>query len=248
MRKVYPSMLVRCPNCDLLAEPRDKWDGDDGSYLPAVRRSLPHDFEPRDGDRILWADDGCARCPDCGHQLDAEIGGWIRPLRWRCLGCGDPLDGRQVKWCNRKFGRWAKVCSIAWSNPAILAGELARQQQGLCGICLLPLGGRTPSGEWQLTEVDHVVPIAAGGERRLHNLRAAHQKCNQAKKARPLSEARIYLGLTDTEVLNRLARAEPATVALLKGASLDELLADPLLWRPIRKLHDRDRMALTAAG
>ena len=204
-------MLVRCPNCDLLDQPRGLFDS--SGYVPAVRRSLPHDFEPRDGDRILWADDGCARCPDCGHQLDAEIGGWVKPLRWRCLGCGDPLNGRQVKWCNRKFGRWSKACSVAWDNPSLLASELLRRQQGLCGICVLPIA---VEDRWCM-EIDHVVPVSKGGPRVIENLRTAHRACNQAKKAQPLLEARINLGLTDTEVLRRLVGAEPRTVELLRG-------------------------------
>lgn len=227
-------MRVRCPQCDLV---------DRGSY-----RSLPNDFEPRDGDRINWTADGCARCPACGHQLEAEIGGWVKPLRWRCLGCGDPLNGRQVKWCSRKFGRWSKACSVAWDNPSLLAGELALRQQNLCGICIRPLGG-TARDDY-ITEVDHIIPVSAGGPRVIANLRATHRRCNQAKATRPLAEARIYLGLTDTEVLRRLAGAEPETVRLLRGPALDPLRADPMLLRPMRRLYDLDRaqMALAAPG
>ena len=240
-------MRVRCPRCDLV---------DRGSY-----RSLPGDFEPRDGDRINWTPDGCARCPDCGHQLDAEIGGWVKPLRWRCLGCGDPLNGRQVKWCSRKFGRWSKACSLAWDNPGLLAGELARRQQNLCGICIRPLSGSRPVRNYtipermmfrddNMIEVDHVIPVSRDGPRVIANLRATHRRCNQAKKTRPLAEARIYLGLTDTEVLRRLAGAEPETVRLLRGPALDPLRANPMLLRPMRRLYDldRDQMALAAPG
>ena len=215
-RKVYPSMRVRCPQCDLIEVPGRHRSDAPHDHEPRYKR-LPDEFVPRDGDRILWADDGCARCPDCGHQLNAEIGGWVKPLRWRCLGCGDPLNSRQVKWCNRKFGRWSKACSIAWANPSLLAGELLAQQQGLCGICCRPF----TTEERMRVEVDHVVPVSKGGPRVIENLRTTHRACNQAKKARPLLEARIDLGLTDTEVLRRLAGAEPRTVELLRGPRLD---------------------------
>ena len=199
-------MRVRCPECDRDLVTRH------GSRL----MMLSPEFEPRDGDRIHWAADGLARCPDCGHQLYASIGGWIKPLRWRCLGCGDPLDGRQVKWCNRQLFGWSKACSIAWNNPSLLANGLLRLQEGLCGICVLPL---TAEDKCRM-EVDHVVPIEAGGPRVVENLRTTHRACNQAKKARPLAEARILQGMTDTEVLRRLVGAEPVTVELLRGPPL----------------------------
>ena len=229
-RRVYPSLRVHCPQCDLCPTTTNR--------LGSEAAALLSDFEPRDGDRILWADDGCARCPDCGHQLNAEIGGWVKPLRWQCLGCGDPLNGRQVKWCNRKFGRWSKACSIAWANPSLLASELLAQQQGLCGICCRPF----TTEERMRVEVDHVVPVSKGGPRVIENLRTTHRVCNQAKKARSLIEARIDLGLTDTEVLRRLAGAEPRTVEMLRGPRLD--VRNNFLGRldePVSQLRARER-------
>ena len=114
-------------------------------------------------------------------------------------------------------GRWSKACSVAWANPSLLAGELLAQQQGLCGICCRPF----TTEERMRVEVDHVVPVSKGGPRVIENLRTTHRACNQTKKAQPLLEARIDLGLTDTEVLRRLAGAEPGTVELLKGPRLD---------------------------
>ena len=145
----------------------------------------------------------------------------------------------------RKFGRWSKACSIAWDNPSLLASKLLRRQQSLCGICLLPVKALAEM------EVDHDIPVSKGGARVVANLRTTHRTCNQAKKARPLIEARIDdHGLTDTEVLRRLAGAEPETVELLRGPRLDirnsflGRLNEPVL----PTLHDRDQMALATHG
>ena len=224
-RKVYPSMLVRCPECDLVPTT---------TRLGHTANVLPNGFVPRDADRIVWAPDGLARCPDCGHQLNATMGGWVKPLRWQCQGCGDPLNGRQVKWCNRPLFGWSKGCSVAWDNPSLLAGALLQQQQGACGICCAPF----TTAERMRIEVDHVIPVSRGGPKVISNLRATHRACNQVKRARPLAEARLILGLTDTEVLRRLAGAEPETWSLLRGPSLAGVLADPTVLRPSPRLFD----------
>jgi 5-methylcytosine-specific restriction endonuclease McrA len=49
---------------------------------------------------------------------------------------------------------------------------------GVCGICSKPVDRES---NW---EVDHVVPLARGGEHSYANTQLAHRKCNRAKGAR----------------------------------------------------------------
>ena len=148
------------------------------------------------------------------------MGGWVVDFRGTCLGCGDPLTGRQVKWCAKSGMGWQKICSVAWHNPSLLTGPLLRLQQGLCGVCCRPLEGK----DLHRMEVDHVVPRSHGGALTVENLRTTHRECNQLKKARSLGETRLRMGLTDTEILRRLAGADAATVALLRPPRLTDVV------------------------
>lgn len=53
--------------------------------------------------------------------------------------------------------------------------ELFTEHHGECHIC----GGKIHAGEkW---EVEHLIPIAMGGDDEAHNMRPAHVKCHRAK-------------------------------------------------------------------
>lgn len=60
---------------------------------------------------------------------------------------------------------------------------LLERHQGRCGIC-----GETVDSE--RFDVDHVVPIARGGEHSYANTQPAHGRCNQSKKNRLMHEHR----------------------------------------------------------
>ena len=136
-------------------------------------------------------------------------------------GCETPLSGRQTRWCSRRC--WALGNGkIGWFWRL-----LHDKQEGLCGICVLPLD--VPRGflnyepdkaglvyvspfddknvHRRLVEVDHVNPRSLGGLDDLPNLRAAHGACNQARKAQPLDVFRWKIGLVAHEVERRLTVA-----------------------------------------
>lgn len=50
-----------------------------------------------------------------------------------------------------------------------------------CGICGEPIDYALKSPDPGSFEVDHIVPIAAGGDDALSNKQAAHRRCNREK-------------------------------------------------------------------
>ena len=182
-----------------------------------------------DGD-VVWTDDGRGMCSHCGEQLSVSVGGWATPLRSTCLGCGAQLTGRQVKWCNTEALGEKNVCAVAWSEPSSLGPALLDLQEGLCGICCLPVPART---RWHhnthVMEVDHVVPLSAGGARTVGNLRACHRACNQVKGEHSMATARRLLHLTEAKIARRTADCEPEAQRLLRscdGERMPEALTD----------------------
>ncbi len=61
----------------------------------------------------------------------------------------------------------------------------------LCGELIDPT--QTVPGDWAPT-IDHIVPVSAGGEHTLSNVRLAHFWCNSIRSARTVDEARTDLG------------------------------------------------------
>ena len=56
---------------------------------------------------------------------------------------------------------------------------LCDQQGGLCGIC----GNAFSAVEYAFAELDHILPVSAGGGDEVSNLRLTHQQCNRRRGA-----------------------------------------------------------------
>lgn len=201
-------------------------------------RVAPDDDLVTDAD-VRWEADGIAKCAACGAPLIVYTGGWNTVYRSTCMGCDTPLTGRQVKWCSAEMklstGYRIKRCSTLWHNPQYVSGVLARQQDGLCGICCLPLSDPPPAvpGQQALVEapspywgpgieVDHTIPVSEGGLMRGENLRTTHAACNQFKKAKSMAEARFGLGVTPAVLRERLADASPEARRILEPVGMVE--------------------------
>lgn len=176
-----------------------------------------------------WVEEQVLSCAD--HRQ-----GLYRSKRVRCEQCDAVLTGRQKRWCS-------KVC---WALGNRKVGWFWRmlhdKQAGLCGICALPLN--IPS-EWmayepdkaglvytspfhpcephkKLVEVDHVVPVARGGKYELVNLRVAHRKCNQGKKAKDLAFYRWQIGAYAEVIEERLRNTDEQVHAMLAEPRVSE--------------------------
>jgi 5-methylcytosine-specific restriction endonuclease McrA len=59
---------------------------------------------------------------------------------------------------------------------------LLANHDGLCGICTQPIDQDQPR------EIDHRIPISAGGTHHRSNLQVAHRSCNRSKGQRLVCE------------------------------------------------------------
>ena len=175
--------------------------------------------------------DGTETEYDCWLCKDHRHKSWKTVRRAVCerAGCGTPLTGRQIRWCSR-------VCwALGNRKVSYLWRILHDRQEGLCGICVLPLD--VPKGFLSykqdkaglvytapfdretlrpLVEVDHVVPVAGGGQYDMSNLRAAHRACNQGKKHKDLGYYRWQIGAFEHVVEERIQGVSPGTREFLE--------------------------------
>lgn len=105
----------------------------------------------------------------------------------RCLWCGGPWRGE--RFCSQPCEREARA-----EARAFLLDEMVAEQDGLCGICgepldVIPSHPQMPAPwdpdmerteRWS-AEVDHIHPVAEGGNDDWWNLRAVHRRCNRSR-------------------------------------------------------------------
>lgn len=209
LRRSIKSLQVFCWPCHA----PDTYKGRDVEKVSGAPIRTEHRLTDDD---IAFGTDHLAYHRVCGNLVHAHVGGWNRHVRSTCQGCGTVLEKRQVRWCAKRLGQWTSVCSVAWSTPGDLWRTLADQQHGICGICLLVMGE-----PYRSIEVDHVIPLAAGGPRALENLRAAHLRCNKAKSDYSLVHARARMGITPEVVEKRLEGLPDEIANLLRAAALE---------------------------
>ncbi len=136
-------------------------------------------------------------CPECGGPLG---GGLTRQATYCSDACGDLARSRQWKRRNPAKVRAAAARYEAKNRQAINARALVKNERrrarkmglfvedvyplvllemddGVCGIC----GEDVDPLDFH---VDHVIPLARGGEHSYANTQAAHPACNLSKNAR----------------------------------------------------------------
>lgn len=122
------------------------------------------------------------QCRECGKGYVPDHGARVY--------CGDRCSTRAVKRISRKRERarlrLAKVESV---NPTVVFDRDGWQCQ-LCGI-------KTPrrlrgTFDPQAPELDHIVPLAIGGDHSYRNTQCSCRACNHRKGARPLGQTRLF--------------------------------------------------------
>lgn len=122
-----------------------------------------------------------------------------------CKYCGNTFETRSVHIvycsadCRRKYTNTKKDRRIApdkYIDKDIMLASLYKRDDGICYLCggkcnyedYVVRDGTVICGDWY-PSIDHVIPIAKGGEHSWKNVRLAHRKCNTLKRdAVPLSE------------------------------------------------------------
>lgn len=115
-----------------------------------------------------------------------------------CLWCGDPhsfiASGENIgcsEACSKKLAR------AAWMHQRILGyraasrydqvhrGRIYHRDHGVCQLCgvAVPPPNAVPVECGNAAQLDHIVPVADGGDHTLENLRLAHNACNNAAQA-----------------------------------------------------------------
>jgi 5-methylcytosine-specific restriction endonuclease McrA len=115
---------------------------------------------------------GNQRSNICGRGHDKRTVGALR--RGRCAACARLRQGRDN---DRRAARAIAGVRLPYSRTAILASAT------VCGICLHPRAGRMV--------IDHVVPLARGGDDAPWNVVAAHRRCNSVKYARLIRHEQV---------------------------------------------------------
>ena len=149
---------------------------------------------------IPWAD-----CMKCGARFVSHQGRLDCPACWvprtrhpanttwfcgYCAECGDAFvvrHRRPVKFCSRS-------CKVAVSSrnrltkkrtnfvERVFRSKVFRRDHWICQLCGDPTSSKwTPNDPWAPT-LDHIIPIAAGGEHSYANTQCAHAICNSRKQ------------------------------------------------------------------
>lgn len=117
-------------------------------------------------------------CRECGTKFTAQRGTKPRVLCDVCLDEAARAYRRKVKAVRRSREKLARV-------EAVKPAEIYDRDGYLCRLCSQPLAIDQRVPHPQAPTLDHVVPLARGGEHSRANLQAAHFLCNSLKAAGP---------------------------------------------------------------
>lgn len=137
-------------------------------------------------------------CPDC----QAPIAG----RQHRCEGCREKAAqaalarsrklsrAKQIASGERAAARKARKLRIRGVSVEVVNPLKVLDRDGwFCQLC----GAKTPkrlrgSYDDRAPEVDHIIPIAQGGDHSYSNTQCACRKCNLSKSSKPLGQMRLF--------------------------------------------------------
>ena len=129
-------------------------------------------------ERLKRAEERLHDCPVCGKRT-------ARP-KYCSNDCRRKADN-----ASREAKRRAKINEAMIDNDITLSA-LFKRDGGVCHICggrclyedYTTIQGQKISGDWY-PSIDHVVPLAKGGEHSWQNVKLAHRRCNYIKRDMP---------------------------------------------------------------
>lgn len=166
---------ARCKLCEADKVAERKAENDRAKAEREEQRRLRR--EEKKAERAAWLEARRHACPVCGKETT------------RAKYCSDNCMNKAV-WSNKEYKRRIRIQS-AMVDRDITLDEVFRRDKGVCHICGMACDwndckrrGKIFSAGRLYPTIDHVVPLARGGEHRWENVRLAHLCCNSAKGAR----------------------------------------------------------------
>lgn len=158
-------------------------------------------------DLIVPPEIGKALYGFCSHRCRSLAGGWMEPrcdlVFGDCVECGKLMasDARQPRvYCstrcrNRKWKRRERHLRRRNAGPWVEGVDLravAERDGWRCHLC----GGVVPDRPWRARDrdptLDHLVPVAAGGEHSMRNIALAHNRCNWERGAAGIAQLLLF--------------------------------------------------------
>lgn len=135
----------------------------------------------------------CKRRPDNVVKRTDWLAGY-------CVECGSSFVSRYsvTRFCSRACSRAVKARNRQAAKRTnfverVFRVKVFRRDKWTCGICGKPTGRKWVPNDPQAPTLDHIVPIAKGGEHSYANTQCAHALCNSRKQDRIDDEVQLAL-------------------------------------------------------
>lgn len=117
-----------------------------------------------------WMDDVLKRpCVECGSRVDV--------YRRKCDDCLSRTRGER----RRRGKRRRRAAELGVAHEPYTLTEIAERDRHLCGLCHRRVAMKKAVPHPKAPTIDHIVPIADGGDDVRSNVQLAHFLCNSLK-------------------------------------------------------------------
>lgn len=117
-----------------------------------------------------------------------------------CLECGDPFLSRYSvtrycsdSCCRAVVHRNRRAAKRTQFIERVFRSKVFRRDGWRCGICGEPTSERWSAGDPLAPTLDHIIPLAKGGEHSYANTQCAHSICNSRKQDQIEGEIQLAL-------------------------------------------------------
>jgi len=167
---------------------RGRFCGDECAALIAIRPCIQcgETFLPARSDHTLCSD-ACRKAKARDRQVERAISHRIGKPKGRCAECDEAIEsqGRSLfcsDRCSHKSSkRMRRVKLRAARIEPVGLKALIRRDRGTCQICKHPVNQAAVVPAFDAATIDHVVPLARGGEHSYANCQLACFRCNYTK-------------------------------------------------------------------
>ena len=135
---------------------------------------------PPGSSRIYWP-----RCYECGGVFGPYK---ERKSKWLCDVCRPVARARAAKDINRRKNSKRRRAAL---GEKYSFRQIAERDGWRCHLCGKKVPDRPHEGRPLDGEIDHLVPVSAGGVDDPSNVALAHRRCNLARGARGAAQLRL---------------------------------------------------------